>query len=351
MKKETSKKISELRRDPVTRDWIVIATGRGKRPNDFAGLKKAEIAYVSKKECPFEDPKAHGNSEPILILDRSGKEIKKDSPDWFVQVVPNKYPAFSGTAKQRHARYVGPYTVLDGTGFHEVVIMRDHDRSFDAISQAEAQSVISAYAIRFNNLSLRSTIHYVSIFHNFGKEAGASLYHPHSQIMAIPVVPPDVSKSLAGSKRYFEDHGKCVHCEMIAWEKKDGKRIVFENAYFIAFCPFVSRSAFEIRIFPKAHEPTFKNISMEEIGECAEALRNILTRISLALNKPAYNFFIHTSPIDLENEENRFYPHYHWHIEILPKTAIWAGFELGTGIEISTIEPETAAQFLRKFKT
>ncbi len=344
-----SQAASELRRDPVTNDWIVIATGRAKRPDQFVVQKKADGIYTKKAGCPFENPQASGNPEPLLVLDASGNEVKSTETSWFVQVIPNKYPAFSGDMSDAPPKAIGPYSVLPAGGAHEVVVMRDHERVPGSFTKEEMRAVLSAYMLRFNELSIRPNIRYVSIFHNYGKEAGASLYHPHSQIMAIPVLPQDIARSLFGSRHYFEDHGKCVHCEMIAWEKEEGSRIIFENGYFIAFCPFVSRGAFEIRIFPKSHEPSFKEMGEDEIDECAEALRTALKKLNDALGNPPYNFFIHTSPIDLGADEKQYYPHYHWHIEILPKTAIWAGFELGTGIEISTIEPEKAAEFLRSF--
>lgn len=347
--KKTKKNVSELRRDPVSRDWVVIATGRAKRPNMFAGHRQRDPVYESLQACPFEDLAASGNTTPFLVFDRDAKRTSKPTRNWFVQVIQNKFPAFGGISTHRHATYVGPYIVLDGSGSHEIVVMRDHTRSFAQFTRKETEVVIRAYLARFRFLSRQVGVHYVSIFHNFGKEAGASLFHPHSQIIGIPVVPPDIARSLAGSHRYFEDNGRCVHCEMIEWEKKDGKRIVFENGYFIAFCPFVSRAAFEVRIFPKSHEPAFDEIGEEEIAEFAEALRSVFQKIYRALGDPAYNFFIHTSPINIEHEDTHYYPHYHWHVEILPKTAIWAGFELGTGIEISTLEPEKAARFLRRF--
>ena len=347
--KQLVKNVSELRRDPVSGDWVVIATGRAKRPNTFAQGHQHDPAYESKENCPFENPQVSGNDKPILVFDHKAREMGKLSQDWFVQVIPNRFPAFAGPSVKRYVKHVGPYTVLEGRGSHEVVIMREHTKNISSFSSLGARAVIYAYMARFNILSLRPNVRYVSIFHNFGKEAGASLYHPHSQIMAIPVVPPDVARSLAGSQRYFQEKSKCVHCEMIAWEKKDNQRIVFENEHFIAICPFVSRAAFEIRIFPKKHESSFKDMGDEEIGKCADALRITLGKLEKALANPDYNFFIHTSPINIESLESHFYPHYHWHIEILPKTAIWAGFELGTGIEISTIKPENAAKFLRKF--
>jgi len=178
--------------------------------------------------------------------------------------------------------------------------------------------------------------------HNYGKEAGASIYHPHSQIFGISIIPPDVQSSLDGSRRYYHKEGKCVHCVMIEYELKDKSRLIFENEHFIAFCPFASRVNYEVRIFPKFHSPNFEKINENQEKQLAEIFRICLNKIYEKLNNPAYNFFIHTAPTTTEHIE-----HYHWHIEILPRISKWAGFEIGTGIEIITVAPEEAAKQLK----
>lgn len=325
---------SELRRDLVTGDWIVIATRRADRPHAF--IARGRQAEDVRTTCPFENPQKSGNSEPLFLLP-PGK-----SRDWSIQVISNKYPAFSPSGECKVARSRGPYEVMDGRGFHEIVITRDHSKHLALFSREEAEDVIVAYQERFGALKKDSCVRYMAIFHNHGRQAGASLSHPHSQIIALPIVPPDVERSLEGSALYFKEHKECVHCVMIGWEKQDTKRIVFENEHFIAFCPFISRTAFEIRIFPKEHDAHFDHMVRDHYGQFADALRFSLSALHKTLENPAYNFFLHTAPLDGEE-----YNHYHWHMEIVPKTAIWAGFELSTGIEISTLSPEQAAGFLR----
>ena len=186
-------------------------------------------------------------------------------------------------------------------------------------------------------------VKYISLFKNKGKTAGASLAHPHSQMIAIPVTDPDIERSLRGSKEYYHENKECVHCVMLDWDRKDKKRIVFENEHFIAVCPFASRIAFEIRIYPKRHSAYFEQINEEERDALAETFSKTLKKFHKALNDPDYNYFLHSAPFDGRDND-----HYHWHWEILPRSSIWAGFEWGTGIEISTIEPEKAAAYLRK---
>ena len=306
---------SELRFDPVSKDWILIATGRARRPERFTRKIK-----TIKSSCPF--------------CKLSGK--------WFIKVIPNKYPAFSPN-DNLEKREQGPYKIMDGVGFAEIVVTRDHKKTIDQFSVSEIQQIINVYQERYLDLMNEKFVNYVSIFHNQGKTAGATITHPHSQIVTHPIIDPDLNRSLLGSAKYWQKHKKCVHCVMLEFDKKTGQRIVFENNDFLVVCPFASRIAFETRIYPKRHLAYFERIKDKEKDSLAEAFKMSFSKLYKALSNPDYNFFLHTAPCDGKN-----YDHYHWHFEILPKTSTWAGFELGTGIEISTIEPEKAAEYLRK---
>lgn len=338
------KTISELRQDPVSGDWVVIATARAKRPRQFAKPKKKE-RIPPKAGCPFEDPQKSGHGPPLLALDRKGNPIKvKKGGDWFVQVVRNKYPAFGlGDCSIVHREQ--PFVWLEGAGHHEVVITRDHLKQAAYFTQEEMTVLLKAYESRYRALAEEDCVEYVMIFHNHGSEAGASIFHPHSQIIAVPVIPPDVARSIIkGSKDYYEAHGACIHCNVIAAELKAKERVIYENDLMVVIAPFASKVAFETRVFPKKHGHSFVVINDDERFALADAMRQALRKLAKGLNEPSYNFFIHTAPVGQE-----YFKFYHWHIEILPKTAIWAGFELGTGMEISSVAPETAASYLRKF--
>jgi len=339
-----SENISELRQDLVTGEWIVVATGRARRPDDFAKAKHP-ITSQPPETCPFET--LHENAQAIYtaegkrFLPDGGNRVELDGT-WWLKVVSNKYPAFGqGECAVEHA--VGPYRFQDGVGVHEVVVTRDHARSIAEMSPGEVAVIIRAYRDRYLALKEEGCVEYISIFHNHGADAGASLEHPHSQIIAISVIPPDISRSLAGSGGYFARTGKCVHCTMIEFDAIDGSRIIYENQDFTVSCPFAPRQAFEVRVFPKRHTPYFETLTEREIALAGDALHQAVARLGRALAGPAYNFFIHTAP----TADGQSVAHYHWHLEIIPKTAVWAGFEIGTGIEISTISPEAAAEFLR----
>ncbi len=323
--------VSEIRQDPVSKDWVVIATGRAKRPHDFK-REEGVSGETDIENCPFENPASTGH-----------KIISED--DW-VTVIENKYPVVRGV-ECGNVIEKGPYEVQSGSGYHEIVISKDHNRSLAQMTQEEAEKVVKTYQERYRDLRDNQCSEYVLIFHNHGKKAGASIFHPHSQIMAIPIIPADVRRSLNGSKEYFEKNKKCVHCDMVEWERSEGKRIIFENETMLVVSPYVPRTAFETRIYPKEHESYFENIDERHVEDLAEALRVALGKIFIGLNNPSYNFYIHTSPSE-QGEGSGRYDYYHWHLEILPKTSIWAGFELGTGVEISAMDPDETASYLRE---
>lgn len=323
---------SELRRDVVTGDWVVIARARSKRPSDFV----TEKAPRKEKKDPFANPQASGNAPSLL-------RYEDERGEWTVQVIPNKYPAFTQHGECRIPREEGPFSLIDGRGYHEVLITRDDKRDFSRMEAHEAAAAVRALHARFNELAQDGCVRYISLFQNHGAEAGASVAHPHCQIMALPVVPTEVRRDVGGSRRYWERTGRRVHEDIIAWEREQGTRILFENEHFLALCPFVPRTAFEIRIFPKEQQASFAQLKQEQYEALGDALRASLAMLDGVLQDPAYNFFIHSAPLN----DGREYDYYRWHVEIMPKTAIWAGFELGTGIEICSIEPERAAEFLR----
>lgn len=322
---------SELRQDIVTGDWVVIATGRAKRPDDFV---KPERFQGDDRNDPFENPEETGQGKDLLIY-------RREDGDWSLRVFPNKYPAFSSGRIAKELSE-GPYFAMSGAGYHEVIVTRDARKSLALLETWQVAEVIDAYQERYLALMNRKSVNYIQIFHNHGKEAGASIAHPHSQLMAIPVISPYIGLELRGAEQYYRRNKQRVFEVIAEYEGDAKKRIVHENDHFIAFCPFASRAAFEVWVVGKRPNPYFERITDEEKFAAAEALQKALQAIHSGLNDPPFNFYIHTAPCD-----GKDYAHYQWHIEILPHTATWAGFELSTGIEISTIQPEAAAEYLR----
>ena len=328
---------SELRQDIITGDWVVIAIGRAKRPEDFSKVEYSTQKienYTDIGDCLFCDPEKSGQEKDVLIYSKS-------DGDWTLRVFPNKYPAFS-RGKIPKSLEEGPYFAMTGTGYHELIVTKDHFRHISDLEIFEIAEIFDAFQDRYLTLMRKKSVNYITIFHNYAKEAGASIAHPHSQLMAIPVISPYIKQELDGAKMYLKSIRKCVYCEMSEYESEHKKRVVSENEDFVAFCPFASRSAFEVWVMPKKHNPYFERTTDEEKINLARVFKDAMLAIKGAINNPPYNFYIHTSPCD-----GKDYRHYHWHIEILPHTSTWAGFELETGIEISMIQPEVAAKSMQ----
>jgi UDPglucose--hexose-1-phosphate uridylyltransferase len=335
--------ISEFRQDPVSGEWVLISTKRAKRPKAAGVSTTAKHTHAT---CAFENPQKSGNGAPLLWFVRPSKRksgAQLQLADWFVQVIRNKFPALEheGSTCPVEMRD-GMGQALGGIGFHEVIITRPHDKSLGDMKIEEVELVLRAYQERIHDLIAEECLRYMLVFHNHGASAGASIQHPHSQLVALPVIPADVYRSIKGSKRYHAKYGKCVHCELIHWEKKKQVRVIAENRKFIAYAPYASHFNYEVRIYPKVHSARFETIATEDRPLMAEILITALRSLKRALGNPDYNFFIHTAPIHESSAE-----HYHWHLEIFPKTATLAGLELGTGMEVISVSPEAAAEHLR----
>ena len=327
--------MSEFRQDAVSGDWIINVPERAKRPHDFIPPRRERPVYA-KDSCPFEDLQKSGNWPPVTLVPNKEK--------WRVAVIPNKYPALThaGTACAKFFKQ-GPYAAAEGLGHHQLVITRDHRKNFAHLSTAAAVEVLAVMQDGYRKMDQDPCLDYVSGFFNWGVSAGASISHPHYQILALPIIPPDVAHSLRGSEAYFRRHKWCVHCQMLAYELKVKRRILEKNSGALAVTPYVSREPFEVRIFPARHLPYFEKTPRRDLSGIVKVLQSSLRRIEKYLNDPDFNFFIHTAPI----KDQPSYRHYHWHIEIVPKVSIPAGFELSTGIEINVIDPDRAAAILR----
>ncbi|MBI4397914.1 MAG: galactose-1-phosphate uridylyltransferase [Candidatus Omnitrophica bacterium] len=336
--------MAELRKDPVTGRWVIISTTRGKRPNHF----NHEVKDMGDPSaCPF-CPGNESKTPPeisSLRRDSSGP----NSPGWQIRVIPNKYPAL-GIDEPLTKKGVGMYDLMAGFGAHEVVIETpDHHKAIHDLSIEEIKEVLTVYQNRLEDLHRDVRFRYVLIFKNEGPQAGATLSHSHSQIIATPVTPIRVKEELQGAERYFHHKERCLYCDVMHQEKDFGIRIVYENDYYISFCPFASRFPFELIFLPKYHQMDFY-ASRSHLHEMAQAFKITLDKLSLALNKPQYNYIIHTAP---NRFSRRGYWHtiqedFHWHIEIMPRLTKVAGFEWGSGFYINPTPPEDAAKYLRE---
>ncbi|MEK7506535.1 MAG: DUF4931 domain-containing protein, partial [Patescibacteria group bacterium] len=287
--------LNEFRQDLVSGDWVLFATGRALRP---APDREVVSKIVPKDKCPFENPEGHGNKvlETFPALGGAdGPEKLRNGVNWFAKVAQNKFPIVNAANASYGAKTAGPFSTHAARGQHELVIFRDHDKQLHQFSVAEMSEVFKIYQQRFGAISKEDFVKYILIFHNHGAKAGASLTHPHTQIMSLPLLPPDVEHSITGAERFYREQGKRVYDLMIDWEVKEGRRVVFENDHFIAFCPFVSKSPYEVRIFSKESHAHFEQLPDDLRNYLAETMLVALKKINTVLRDPDYNFFIHTA--------------------------------------------------------
>ncbi len=336
--------MAELRKDPVTGRWVIISTSRGKRPTDFPPDIKEN---KGKESCPFCAGNEAMTPPEIYALRRQGGH--KDGPGWTVRVVPNKYPAL-GIDFPLTKKGVGLYDQMSGFGAHEVIIeSTEHEKTIEDLSVEQIRDVLTVCQDRIQDLHRDVRFRYVLLFKNEGPQAGASLSHLHSQLIATPVTPKRVKEELLGAETYYRQRERCVFCDMMAQELEARTRIVYENEHFVAFCPFASRFPFEMCLLPKHHELNFHE-SRAHVTEMARALKAVMEKLDLVLNHPQYNYVFHTGPNLFERRGywKTIHEDYHWHIEIIPRLTKVAGFEWGTGFYINPTPPEDAAKYLRE---
>ncbi len=337
---------NELRKDYLLDRWVVIATERGRRPTDFA---KKEREQAKTAVCPMCPGNEHMTPPAVLVYVKKGGKIQKTSDsgdqrlkDWLVRVIPNLYPAFSPPSGKTSLKQIMRSDELgQAVGHHEVIVESPNhcEHPADAVIP-QLMLVVEAYVDRLRELSKKPYARYVSIFRNHGLEAGASLSHAHSQIIATPFVPKTVEDEMKTSRQFHAKNGRCVFCDIIKKERKS-KRLILENGHFVVFAPYASINPLEFWILPKKHEATLLSMTQAETKAFAETLKTCLSALKKLVNDPPYNYGFHLA---INKDAGKYY---HWHLEVYPKLAIWAGFEKSTGIYINTVTPEATAESMR----
>ena len=327
----------DLRKDPITGRWVIIATDRAKRPSDFV----REAPKPPAGFCPF----CFGNEAktPPEILAYRSDGSAPNTEGWTVRVVPNKFPAL-GIEGDLGRKGEGLFDKMNGIGAHEVIIETpDHTATLGSLPVKRMEDVVWAYRDRVLDLKKDRRFRYVLIFKNHGEAAGASLEHPHTQLIALPIVPKRVQEEVDGAKQYFSIKERCIFCDVIHQELETKVRVVEEDSDFLTLEPYAPRFPFETWILPKKHESHFENCQSTIYQNLAKALKSLVGRMEKVLESPAYNMVIHTSPMrDPGND------YYHWHVELMPRLTRVAGFEWGTGFYINPTPPEEAARYLRE---
>lgn len=327
----------ELRKDPVTDRWVIIATERARRPGDFARESLPE--KPSGRFCPF-CPGNESKTPPEVLAFRDGSG--RNQPGWSLRVVPNKFPVLEIEGDlEREGE--GLFDRMQGVGAHEVVIESpEHALSTTELSERSIEQVLWAFRDRVRDLKNDRRLRYVLLFKNQGESAGATLEHSHSQLIALPVVPKRVQEEIEAAEHYFDLKERCVFCDLIRQEIKAGARVVTETDHFLVIAPYASRFPFETWILPRQHRSHFEDADGSQLKNLAWVLKSTLKKLEKVLERPPYNLIVHTGP--LQEASNAFY---HWHVEIIPKLTRVAGFEWGTGFYINPTPPEEAAKFLR----
>jgi UDPglucose--hexose-1-phosphate uridylyltransferase len=351
--------LSELRWDPLKNNWMIMTLGHSRRPQDFlqkrqGGGTAEDFAYrrleLQQSHCPF----CSGNESrtpPEIMACRPGGSAPNE-PGWQVRVIPNKFPALRIEGNLEN-RAEGLYDQMNGIGAHELIIETpDHEKALADLSEAALAEVLKTYRIRMLDLRRDSRFRYVFVFKNHGIGTVSNISHSHSQLMAIPLVPPLIANELENCRQHFQRKERCLVCDLIRQEQTTQTRVVSDDGNFIVYAPYASRFPFELMIAPLEHSHDFALQSDQQLRLLAKTLRDVLRRVRAALNDPAYSLILHSAPPQHTRFGRSSYweslPHdYHWHIELAPKLTRLTGFEWGSGFHINPTPPEEAAEFLR----
>jgi len=329
--------LPELRKDPITGRWVIIATDRAKRPSDFI---RQPVPPARQGVCPFDYGNERKTPPEVLAYRNSGG---RDEPGWRVRVVPNKFPVL-GIEGELSRQGEGMYDKMNGIGAHEIIIETpDHSATLGDMPERQIEEVLGAYRDRINDLKRDTRFRYIVLFRNHGEAAGATLEHPHSQLIALPILPKRVMEEVDAAREFYTNKERCIFCDIVHQESAAGVRLVAETERFAVIEPYAPRFPFETWILPKRHASHFESSDGPSLQNLAWVLRSTMRKIDKVLERPAYNFIVHSAPV----QEGPL-AYYHWHIEIIPKLTKVAGFEWGTGFYINPTSPEDAASFLRE---
>ena len=327
----------ELRRDPVTGRWVIISVERARRPSDFV---RVPVTGPTNRFCPF--CAGHESKTPPEIMAFRPDGGHANDANWSLRVVPNKFPALRVEGNLDRSGD-GLYDRMNGVGAHEVIIESPkHELFLSECSEKAIEELFWAFRERIRDLKKDARMRYIVCFKNHGELGGATLEHTHSQIIGLPIVPKRVQEEIDGARKYFDFRERCIWCDMVRQELESGARMILETDHFVAASPYAPRFPFETWVVPRSHSSHFEDSTPQTIHNLAWVMRTLLRRIDKVLERPSFNFVIHTAPVHEGAME-----HFHWHIEIIPRLTKIAGFEWCTGFYINPTPPEEAAKFLR----
>jgi UDPglucose--hexose-1-phosphate uridylyltransferase len=340
----------ELRRDPIIGRWVIIATERAKRPDQFVSSAVEKEDLKPGERCPF----CEGNESmtpPEIYAVRKAAGAP-DTPGWDVRVVPSISPLLNiGGNLDRHGH--GMYDLMNARGAHEIVIESPrHLREFE-LSKEQAVKAVNVILGRITDLERDPDIKYVLLFKNCGQAAGGGhIKHARTQLIGTPVNLKRVKEELAGAKAYYDYKERCIFCDIIKEELKTAKRVISESKNFIALSPFASRFPFETWILPKEHSCDFYKIDRARIQELVEMTGMVFAKTRKVIGDFPFNFILHMAPFRRDAKKRGYWEtidrDYHWHFEMLPILTRMAGFEWGSGFYINPLPPEDACKSVRE---
>ena len=334
--------MSEFRQNPVTREWVIIATDRGKRPHELQRPQQTRVLPEWVETCPF-CPGNESLTPPEVLSYRQNGSLP-DTPGWWTRVIPNKFPALQPTGSLRRTARDSMFRTMEGVGRHEVVIETPkHNETIPRMTDRQVEELLLICRQRYLDLHEDPHHQIIVIFKNHGPAAGTSIEHPHCQIVASPVVPGQIQNTIDQARRHFDDQGSCVFCDVIERESRAGERVISDLGGFITIHPFASVFPFETWILPREHDASFGHIAPGDAKALGQTLKRVLLGIHQGLKDPDFNFVIHTAPCKDERED-----YFHWHLQILPRLTVQAGFEFGSGMTINPVKPEDSAEFMRQ---
>jgi len=331
----------EVRIDEITGHRVIVSEERAARPNDYS---EPTANKPIRPSCQFCGGNEAQTTSEVFAIRPAGSLA--NTPGWRVRVIPNKYPALDDTTDPD----AGTRYQKSGWGIHDVIVESPrHVPSLADLTVDEVIDVFRAYIARLEFLRRQSHVQYVQIFKNARRDAGASVEHVHSQLVAMPWLPETPARKLAAAQEYFSRDDTCIWCARRQNELAEDSRIAARTDRFLAVCPFASRFPFEVMILPELHQSDFDRVEPVALEELAKLVLRLVKRLEELRPGVAYNYILHTAPWNLGEEWSRppISKCFHWHLEMFPRITTTAGFEWGTGCFINPVSPETAAARLR----
>ncbi|MBS3817914.1 galactose-1-phosphate uridylyltransferase [bacterium] len=337
--------MSQIREDPITGRWVIIAPERNRRPHPAPTSSHPSPSH--EKDCPF----CEGNEDQTPPEEYAVREkgSEPDKPGWRIRVFPNKFPALdSSKSSSRHSR--GNFCWMEGAGVHEVVVETpSHAQQMSDLHDSHLQEVLKTYQERIRNIEETSTCHYIQVFKNRGELAGASQSHTHSQIVATPLLSARIKDKIEIAEKFFQETQRCRICQIIKQESQEKDRLIQQNQHFCMIAPFASRFAYEMHVYPFRHSAYYREISEEELKSLSQIIKKSISTLKEKLFSPPFILILNQGPNPRMVWKNwrSIHKSYHWHIEIFPVLSPLAGFERGTGFYINPVSPEKAAEYFR----